>query len=154
MRRSNALSSLAYGANFSYDEALLVDNRRSGLLLSGATTLGMAAMAIGPLRRLIAKRLPQPGDGPSLSERENGFFEFFVHAHHPDDRGKDVRVSVKGKRDPGYGATSRMLAQAGLSLAFDDLEVEGGIWTPASAMGQHLVDRLSSVDISFDEIPL
>ena len=154
VRRSNALSSLAYGANFSYDEALLVDNRRSGLLLSGATTLGMAAMAIGPLRRLIAKRLPQPGDGPSLSERENGFFEFFVHAHHPDDRGKDVRVSVKGKRDPGYGATSRMLAQAGLSLAFDDLEVEGGIWTPASAMGQHLVDRLSSVDISFDEIPL
>ena len=154
VRRSNALSSLAYGANFSYDEALLVDNRRSGLLLSGATTLGMAAMAIGPLRRLIAKRLPQPGDGPSLSERENGFFEFFVHAHHPDDRGKDVRVSVKGKRDPGYGATSRMLAQAALSLAFDDLEVEGGIWTPASALGQHLVDRLSSVDISFDEIPL
>jgi short subunit dehydrogenase-like uncharacterized protein len=104
------------------------------------------------LRRLIAKRLPQPGDGPSLSERENGFFEFYVHAHHPADRVKDIRICVRGKRDPGYGATSRMLAQAGLSLAFDDLGVEGGIWTPASALGQHLVDRLADVDITFDEV--
>ena len=59
----------------------------------------------------------------------------------------------KGKRDPGYGATSRMLAQAGLSLAFDELDVEG-IWTPASALGQHLVDRLAEVDITFDEVQL
>lgn len=154
VRRSNALASLVYGADFSYDEAMLVENRRSGLLLTGGMSLGMVAMAIGPLRRLIAKRLPQPGDGPTLSERENGFFEFFVHAHHPTDSEKDVRVSVKGKRDPGYGATSRMLAQAGLALAFDDLDVEGGIWTPASALGQHLVDRLAEVDVTFEEITL
>ena len=152
VRRSNALASLVYGPNFSYDESMLVDNRRAGLLLSGGMSLGMAALAIAPLRRLIAKRLPQPGDGPSLSERENGFFEFYVHAHHPADRVKDIRICVRGKRDPGYGATSRMLAQAGLSLAFDDLDVEGGIWTPASALGQHLVDRLADVDITFDEV--
>lgn len=154
VRRSNALASLVYGADFSYDEAMLVENRRSGLLLTGGMSLGMVAMAIGPLRRLIAKRLPQPGDGPTLSERENGFFEFFVHAHHPTDSEKDVRVCVKGKRDPGYGATSRMLAQAGLALALDDLDVEGGIWTPASALGQHLVDRLAEVDVTFEEISL
>ena len=154
VRRSNALASLVYGAEFSYDEAMLVENRRSGLLLTGGMSLGMVAMAIGPLRRLIAKRLPQPGDGPTLSERESGFFEFFVHAHHPTDSEKDVRVCVKGKRDPGYGATSRMLAQAGLALAFDDLDVEGGIWTPASALGQHLVDRLAEVDVTFEEITL
>jgi len=151
VRRSNALASLVYGADFSYDESILVENRRSGLLLSGGMSLGMIALAIGPLRRLISNRLPQPGDGPSLSERENGFFEFYVHAHHPTDSEKDVRICVKGKRDPGYGATSRMLAQAGLSLAFDELDVEGGIWTPASALGQHLVDRLAQVDITFDE---
>lgn len=154
VRRSNALASLVYGADFSYDEAMLVENRRSGLLLTGGMSLGMVAMAIGPLRRLIAKRLPQPGDGPTLSERENGFFEFFVHAHHPTDSEKDVRICVKGKRDPGYGATSRMLAQAGLALAFDELDVEGGIWTPASALGQHLVDRLAGVDVTFEEITL
>ena len=152
VRRSNALASLVYGADFSYDESMLVESRRAGLLLTGGMSLGMAALAIAPLRRLITKRLPQPGDGPSLTERENGFFEFFVHAHHPTDRDKDIRICVKGKRDPGYGATSRMLAQAGLSLAFDDLDVEGGIWTPASALGQHLVDRLADVDISFSEV--
>jgi short subunit dehydrogenase-like uncharacterized protein len=152
VRRSNALASLVYGADFSYDESLLVDNRRSGLLMAGGMSIGMAALAIPPLRRLISKRLPQPGEGPSVSERENGFFEFFVHAHHPTDSEKDVRICVKGKRDPGYGATSRMLAQAGLSLAFDDLDVEGGIWTPASALGNHLVNRLEDVDIIFEDV--
>ena len=152
VRRSNALASLVYGADFSYDESLLVDNRRSGLLMAGGMSIGMAALAIPPLRRLISKRLPQPGEGPSVSERENGFFEFFVHAHHPTDSEKDVRICVKGKRDPGYGATSRMLAQAGLSLAFDDLDVEGGIWTPASALGNHLVNRLADVDILFEDV--
>ena len=152
VRRSNALASLVYGADFSYDESLLVDNRRSGLLMAGGMSIGMAALAIPPLRRLISKRLPQPGEGPPVSERENGFFEFFVHAHHPTDSEKDVRICVKGKRDPGYGATSRMLAQAGLSLAFDDLDVEGGIWTPASALGNHLVNRLADVDITFEDV--
>ena len=154
VRRSNALASLVYGADFSYDESLLVDNRRSGLLMAGGMSIGMAALAIPPLRRLISKRLPQPGEGPSMSERENGFFEFFVHAHHPTDSEKDVRICVNGKRDPGYGATSRMLAQAGLSLAFDDLDVEGGIWTPASALGNHLVNRLAEVDITFEDVSL
>ena len=152
VRRSNALASLVYGADFSYDESLLVDNRRSGLLMAGGMSIGMTALAIPPLRRLISKRLPQPGEGPSVSERENGFFEFFVHAHHPTDSEKDVRICVQGKRDPGYGATSRMLAQAGLSLAFDDLDVEGGIWTPASALGNHLVNRLADVDITFEDV--
>ena len=152
VRRSNALASLVYGADFSYDESLLVDNRRSGLLMAGGMSIGMTALAIPPLRRLISKRLPQPGEGPSVSEREDGFFEFFVHAHHPTDSGKDIRICVKGKRDPGYGAASRMLAQAGLSLAFDDLDVEGGIWTPASALGNHLVNRLADVDITFEDV--
>lgn len=154
VRRSNALASLVYGADFSYEESQLVESRRAGMLLAGGLSAGMLALTIPPLRRIIAKRLPQPGEGPSLQERESGFFEFYTHAHHPTDKDKDVRVCVKGKRDPGYGATSRMLAQAGLSLAFDDLDVEGGIWTPASALGNHLVRRLSEVDITFDQISL
>ena len=101
---------------------------------------------------MISKRLPQPGDGPSF--RREMASSNSLYAHHPTDSEKDVRICVKGKRDPGYGATSRMLAQAGLSLAVDELDVEGGIWTPASALGQHLVDRLAEVDITFDEVAL
>ena len=73
VRRSNALASLVYGADFSHDESMLVENRGSGLLLSGSMSLGMIALAIGPLRRLISKRLPQPGDGPSLQSVRMAF---------------------------------------------------------------------------------
>ena len=59
-------------------------------------------------------------------------------------------MRVKGKRDPGYGATSRMIAQSALCLAHDDLDIDGGIWTTASAMGQTLVTRLARVDITFE----
>ena len=44
--------------------------------------------------------------------------------------------------DPGYGSTSKMLAEAAVCLAKDDLDVGGGIWTPASAMGNALMQRL------------
>jgi len=47
-----------------------------------------------------------------------------------------------------------MLAQAGLCLAFDDLTVEGGVWTPASAMGDALVKRLADADVTFEVIDL
>ena len=60
-----------------------------------------------------------------------------------------MRVKVTGQRDPGYGATSRMLAQAGLCLTQDELAVGGGIWTPASAFGDALLARLPDVDIHF-----
>ena len=43
-----------------------------------------------------------------------------------------------------------MLAQAGLCLAQDELQVGGGIWTPASALGDALVKRLAEVDVRFE----
>ncbi|MEK9544189.1 MAG: saccharopine dehydrogenase, partial [Luminiphilus sp.] len=64
--------------------------------------------------------------------------------------GDSLWLKATGKRDPGYGATSRMLAQAGLCLARDELQVGGGIWTPASALGDALVTRLSTVDVHFE----
>ena len=76
--------------------------------------------------------LPDPGEGPNETTRNNGFFEFWAHG---TDGENQLRVKVAGQRDPGYGATSRMLAQAGLCLARDDLSVGGGIWTTASALG-------------------
>lgn len=153
VRRSNALLGLPYGADFRYDEAQLCRTRAQALLTATGLGVGMAAAALGPTRALLARALPDPGEGPNARLRERGYFEFFAHAEHPEDSGKDVRVQVEGKRDPGYGATSRMLAQSGLSLAFDPLSVEGGIWTPASALGDHLVRRLETVDITFTPVP-
>ena len=154
VRRSNALGSLLYGSDFRYEEATLADNRRGAMLVAAGSALALLLFVLKPTRYLLKRQLPKPGEGPSKTVRETGFFEFFVHAHHPEDTSKDVRVLVKGQRDPGYGATARMLAQAGLCLAFDDLTVEGGVWTPASAMGDALVKRLADADVTFEVVDL
>lgn len=152
VRRSNALASLIYGADFQYNEAQLCANRGRALLLTAALGMGMGALSFGPSRNLLKRWLPKPGEGPDAKQRARGFFELFTHAKHPDDASKDVRIQVTGKRDPGYGATSRMLAESALCLAHDPLAVEGGIWTPATALGQCLVERLKRVDIVFEPV--
>ena len=35
-----------------------------------------------------------------------------------------------------------MLGESAVCLAKDDIEVDGGSWTPAAAMGGHLLGRL------------
>ncbi|MEH6558439.1 MAG: saccharopine dehydrogenase NADP-binding domain-containing protein [Oceanicoccus sp.] len=142
VRRSNALMNQAYGEDFRYDEATLSDSSIKAHAAALAGNMVMGSMAIKPLRKLAAGVLPAPGEGPSKTARENGFYEVWLHGCHPDDRGKDMRAIVKGDMDPGYGSTSKMLAECAVCLARDDLDVAGGFWTPASAMGDHLLARL------------
>ena len=58
------------------------------------------------------------------------------------DPAKSLRARVTGDRDPGYGSTAKMLGEAAVCLAKDPLDVGGGFWTPASAMGEPLLKRL------------
>jgi short subunit dehydrogenase-like uncharacterized protein len=57
--------------------------------------------------------------------------------------GKRLRVAVTGDRDPGYGSTSKMIAQAAICLLDEAKATPGGVWTPASAMGLPLIGRLT-----------
>ena len=41
--------------------------------------------------------------------------------------GRQVRISVKGDRDPGYGSTSKMISECAICLLRDTPEVPGGI---------------------------
>ncbi len=59
-----------------------------------------------------------------------------------DGQDASVKVKVTGDKDPGYGATSKMLAESAICLAQDELKTEGGVWTPATAMGEVLIKRL------------
>ena len=149
VRRSHALAGLPYGADFRYDESQLCTSRAKALLSAGGLGTVMAGTFFSPTRALLKKLLPDPGEGPSEVTRNNGFFEFWAHGTDGDN---SLKVKVAGQRDPGYGATSRMLAQAGLCLAQDELSVGGGIWTTASAMGDALLARLPSVDIQFSVV--
>jgi short subunit dehydrogenase-like uncharacterized protein len=147
VRRSNALLDFSYGKGFRYDEAVLNGAGPAGFAKAAGTSAGtaamMAGMAIGPLRRMVSGRLPQPGDGPSKEKRESGYFEIELRGEHPSDADKVLRARVRGDRDPGYGSTSKMLAESALCLARDELAVPGGCWTTASAMGDALLTRLN-----------
>ncbi len=84
---------------------------------------------------------PKPGEGPSKEERESGFYDVLFLGLAAD--GRQVRVSVKGDRDPGYGSTSKMIAESAICLVRDATDVPGGVWTPGAAFGNRLIKRLS-----------
>ena len=145
--RSNSLLKMAYGKDFSYGEAMLSGPGIKGRFAALGITLGLGAFAggliVNPIRNLMQKYvLPKPGEGPSLQDQLNGYFDIRLHGQ--NKKGQQLMVKVTGDRDPGYGCTAKMLAQAGLCLAFDlpKEDKAGGFWTPATAMGEKLIPRL------------
>ena len=131
VHRSNFLLGHAWGADLVYDE----------MMLTGAGEKGEAmAKAVAGDKSLGAEGGPKPGEGPSRAEREAGFYDVLFLGQ--DAAGHTVRVGVKGDRDPGYGSTSKMIAEAAVCLLQDAGGTSGGIWTPASAMGVALIARL------------
>ena len=146
VRRTNALLDDRYGREFRYDEAMLMGAGPVGFAKAAAFAAGlgagMGAAAVLGVPEFVARRLPQPGEGPSKAQREAGYFEIVLVAEHPDDPAKNLRARVEGDRDPGYGSTAKMLGESAVCLAQDPLSVGGGFWTPASAMGDPLLERL------------
>ena len=85
---------------------------------------------------------PKPGEGPSREEREAGFYDVLFLGE--DVAGHQLRVGVTGDRDPGYGSTSKMIAEAAVCLLQDAASTPGGIWTTAPALGDKLIARLQA----------
>lgn len=154
VRRSNALLDYAWGRDFRYDEGVLCGKGAGGLAKAAAQGFGaplaMGAMSIGPIRRFAATRLPQPGEGPSLEQREAGFYNIRVLGMHPDNPSAHLHGRIRGDRDPGYGSTSKMLGESAVSLAIDERVSGGGCLTPAAAMGAALLARLPSAGVRFE----
>ncbi len=132
VHRSNALMNHAYGTDFVYDE----------MLLTGPGDQGKAtAEAVAGDRSLSSDKAPKPGEGPTAEERENGFYDVLFIGEAND--GRSLSASVAGQRDPGYGSTSRMIAESAMCLLRDATDTPGGIWTTAPAMGHKLINRLT-----------
>lgn len=149
VQRSNALSDQAYGADFRYDEAMMMGRGTRGRLRAYGLVAGlggfMVGVALAPTRALLERFvLPSPGEGPSPESQEKGFYDlrFFGETA----AGERLAAKVVGDRDPGYGSTSRMLGEAGVCLARDIAEADraGGFWTPATIFGDRLVERLET----------
>jgi short subunit dehydrogenase-like uncharacterized protein len=159
VRRSAALLSTVYGPGFRYEESMLTGRHLTGWMralgVAAGMTVVMGAMIIGPVRRLVTRWLPQPGDGPTPEEQKNGYWNFRFFARPPKVPGaRPLRARLKGDRDPGYGSTSKMLAESAVCLALDPMEAGGGFHTPASAMGEALIDRLQKhAGVTFELMP-
>lgn len=149
VHRTNALAGDAYGADFVYDEAMLTGPGVKGLVRAVATSLGtggfVLAAALPPSRRFLERFvLPRSGEGPSPEAQEEGGFDLRLFGIASD--GGVLRARVTGDRDPGYGSTARMLGETAACLALDvpKAALPGGFWTPATALGDRLLDRLTA----------
>lgn len=156
VHRSHALLGKPYGDEFLYDEATLMGTgfggRMRALAMSGGLGGFMALSAIKPTRALLERFvLPKPGEGPSPEAQKSGFFDLRFYAKL--DNGEVLKTKVTGKGDPGYGSTAKMLGEAAVCLSSDisDRELGGGFWTPSTAMGDKLLNRLESkAELSFE----
>lgn len=156
VHRSNALSGNLYGADFAYEEAMATGKGSRGKRMARMTGWGMGGMMVGlaipPVRWLMEKFLPKPGEGPSPAEQLSGGFDLVFLG--TTSNGQKIRCRVTGDRDPGYGSTAKMLGQAAACLAQDVPEdIAGGFWTPASLLGDKLVARLrADAGLTFDVV--
>ncbi|MGJ5093855.1 saccharopine dehydrogenase family protein [Bradyrhizobium oligotrophicum] len=132
VHRSNMLMGFPYGQDFVYDEMVLTGPGEKGEANAKKVTAANAEKT-GP-------NAPKPGEGPSKEERENGYYNLLFVAIAPD--GRQVRASVKGNRDPGYGSTSKMISECAVGLLRDGAGVKGGFWTPGAALQDSLIKRL------------
>jgi len=146
VRRSNALQDWVYGRDLRYGEVAATGRGARGAATAVGLTVGLplaaAAFALPPARALLDRVLPAPGTGPDERTRRTGWFRMDVHA--VTTTGRAYRAVAAGADDPGYAATAVMLGESALALALDggDLPDRAGSLTPATGIGDVLVDRL------------
>ena len=145
VRRSNALSGYIYGKDFRYDEATMSGKGLKGRIKGYLMALPLLIMTTKPesfLKKIANKILPKPGEGPTKKQREKGFYNLKFYATLKD--GSRFLGRVTGDMDPGYGSTSKMLGEAAVCLAKDNLSNISGFLTPSIAMGDFLLIRLEN----------
>jgi len=128
VHRSNALMNHMYGKDFCYNEMWVMgpgdDGKAAADFISSSNPLSNA---------------PKPGEGPSRESRENGNYDILFCG---DINDESVHVSVVGDMDPGYGSTSKMIAESAICLVKECEDLNGGIYTPEPSMGTKLIKRL------------
>lgn len=142
VRRSHALMDFMYGKNFAYDEATLTGKGIAGQIRGYMSLIPifLATRKKGSIiKKIVDFILPKSGEGPSKKTRINGYYNLRFYL----TLDKMTYVSkVLGDMDPGYGSTSKMLAESAICLALDEIPDTYGILTPSVALGDSLLKRL------------
>lgn len=142
--RRSAAGLERYGPDFRYRHYASV--KTLPMALAGPVGVGALAAAaqVPPVRSWLMNRY-EPGRGPSRERRDRSWFQVRAVG---EGGGRRVFAEVSGG-DPGYAETAKMLAEASLCLALDDLPPTAGQVTTAMAMGDALIGRLDSAGLRF-----
>ena len=137
----------AYGPRFTYSHYAGAKKPWNAAAFALGAGVVIASAQVPPLRNFLMGRIKQ-GDGPDEARRAKSWFSVdFVG----EGDGRTVHTRVRGG-DPGYGETSKMLAESALCLAFDDNPKTAGSVTTAQAMGDNLMARLVAAGIRFETL--
>lgn len=155
VRRSRALwteAGMPYGDAFTYQEVIESRGRSLPWTVAIGMPLGFFALNTGVGRALARRFGPKPGEGPAPEVLANGFFRARVLATAGD--GRKALAVVEDQLDPGNEATVKMLGETALALAAGEGNLRGGVLTPATALGDALVDRLRRAGMTITVGPL
>jgi short subunit dehydrogenase-like uncharacterized protein len=157
VRRSAALFAEwgePYSPHFHYQEYLKYNPPLAlakAALVTGALSLFAVAIDLPLTRHLLQPMLPQPGTGPSEQTMNSGWFSTELIGTGVD--GQQVKTLLRFRGDPGNRATVCFVCESALSLALDSAALpggaqRGGILTPATGLGDVLVERLRSAGLT------
>jgi short subunit dehydrogenase-like uncharacterized protein len=149
---SHALRNEGSKTLFYKESMLLPDFKSAFTAFSGLIMFG--ASLFNPLTGyFVRKAIPPPGEGPPMDAMEKKHF-LCVYGEGVGEKGNRVESTFYLPQDPGCLETSRMLIESGLCLALQEKElparaVEGGFWTPSTALGDVLEKRLLEVGMEW-----
>ncbi len=152
VRRSSALydaDQKSYGSDFIFKELGSYQSKRSARMASFGLIFAFLVIST-PLRHIVRRFLPKPGEGPNKETRENGWFKGLFKVEAKD--GEIKYFQIYGEGDPGYKATAQMVCESAITLAVSEELDSGGVLTSAYGLGNPLLDRLINSGIKFEEV--
>ena len=152
VRRSSALfdaDQKSYGSDFIFKELGSYPSKWSARIASFGLIFAFLVIST-PLRHIVRRFLPKPGEGPNKETRENGWFRGLFKVEAED--GEVKYFQIYGDGDPGYKATAQMVCESAITLAISDNLNSGGVLTSAYGLGNALLERLNKSGIKFEEV--
>lgn len=136
-----------------YKEMAVYDDFKTAFVAQVATVMGISAM-LNPFTSSLLRKyvLPKTGEGPSMDSMVNDHFTC-IYGEGIGEKGNRVETVMYFDKNVGCLETSRMLVESGLCLAKQEMELptqSGGFWTPATALGDVLLDRMIETGTTFD----
>ena len=134
-----------YGSNFQFYEYMAVRNKLIGVAVHLAIAVGMAAIALSPVRWLLRKIVYAPGQGPSKAVTNLEHIEYRAIATADLSGQQSSRAFARMRWNGGiYHLTGVLLAEAAMVILREEATARtlgGGLLTPAT-LGQPFVERL------------